>query len=626
VFLAKQGLFEFELQHSMEDASMSPLTPTKPVCGRLRRRMIAAAALALTPVLALAGMLALNSVIGSRMGLIARNTAEARHLGIALSSHLHSLFERQALLLDTCSTSQRESDAHTRMADMMMTELRSQWIIGCSVFNIDGQLLCTSGVAPGYAPLFDTSVLEPVLSGSEPVACLVAAQTEPPADVVPRIILANRVQSRRHGLRVLAMEVDVGWMAKVAAGVWDDGSGPDVCGFVDPKGQVLLWDRGGSSQLIRKSPESLAAKWPPASNTAATAVFTYRGSWNSEALSGSYQVSAVVIPSLGWAGIAATRDDAAGAVAHDIRLKHILSMVFTAVVGLLAAVELMRRVSAEACALERAAIAVGAGDLSARSGLCGATDVGAAGQAFDEMAVSLSELEQSRLQALRVASHELRNPLSAVKGAASLLSIRIDEGKQAYELRSLADIIVRGADDLTTKMIQIFDALILSNHWRAMDKKPVELRGLTRKALEPFSAQGDGNRIVTCGLSDSLPDLVVIGDRAQLETVVASLVSNGLKYSMGQGIVRVTVGPAEGGARISVCDRGTGVPDAELSSIFDGFSRGGNLEERDPGGLGLGLYVSAMIVRQHGGRIWVESNGQTGTHFYVELPTSPVVV
>ncbi len=547
-------------------------------------------------------------------------------MGIALSSHLHGLLERHALLLDTCSTSSRGSGAQMRMMDKMMTELRSQWIIGCSVFSIDGQLLCTAGIAPGYAPLFDTSALEPVLSGDEHVACFIAAQTEDGANAVPRVILASRIQSGRRGLRVLAMEIDVGWMARAVAAVWDDGSGPDVCGFVDTKGQVLLWDRGGSSRLIPESPESPAARWPLTRDKAATVVFTHRGGWNGEAVSGSYQVSTVAIPSLGWASMAATRDDPAGAVAHNAGLKHVLSMVVTALAGLLAAVGLMRRVSTEACALERAAISLAAGDLSARCGLYGATDVGAAGQAFDEMAVSLAELEQSRLQALEIASHELRNPLSAVKGAASLLSMRMDEGKQACELRPLVDIVMRGADDLTAKMVQIFDALILANYWRAMDKKPVELRELTRKALEPFLAQDDGNRIVTRGLSDSLPELVVIGDREQLETVIASLVSNGLKYSMGRGIVHVTVRPTEGGARISVCDRGIGVLDAELSSIFDGFSRGGNLEGRDPGGLGLGLYVSAMIVRQHGGKIWVESDGQTGAQFHVELPTNPVVV
>jgi len=610
----------------MEDVSMSPPTLTGPVCGRLRRRITAAAVLALTPVLALAGMLVLHSVIESRLGLTARNTAEARHLGIALSSHLHSLLNQQALLLDTCSTSHRKSGAEMRMIDKMMTELHSQWIIGCSVFNMDGQLLCAAGIDPGYVPLFDMCALEPVLSGAERIACFIAAQMEDGADAVPRVILANRVQSGQCGLRVLATEVDAGWMATVAASVWDDGSGPDVCGFVDPNGQALLWDRGGSAQLIRKSPESLDAKWPLARDKAVTEVFTHRGGWNGEDVSGSYQISAVAIPSLGWASIAATRDDPAGVVARDSGLKHVLSMAITALAGLLAAVGLMRRVAAEACALERAAIAVGAGDLSARCGLCGSTDVGAAGRAFDEMAVSLAELEQSRLQALQVASHELRNPLSAVKGAASLLSMRMDEGKQAYELRPLVDIIVRGADDLAAKMIQIFDALILANYWRAMDKQPVDIRALTRKALEPFLARDDGNRIVTRGLSDSLPELVVIGDREQLETVIVSLVSNGLKYSMSEDIVCVTVRPTEGGARISVRDRGIGVPNTELSSIFDGFSRGSNLEGRDPGGLGLGLYVSAMIVRQHGGKIWAESDAQTGTHFHVELPVNPVVV
>jgi signal transduction histidine kinase len=304
---------------------------------------------------------------------------------------------------------------------------------------------------------------------------------------------------------------------------------------------------------------------------------------------------------------------------------HVWSMVVTSLASLLVAFGLMRRFSAEACALERAAIAVGAGDLSARSGLGGTTDVGAAGRAFDEMAVSLAELEQSRLQALRVASHELRNPLSAVKGAASLLSMRMEEGKRPAELMPLVDIMVRQADDLTDKMTRVFDALILANHWRIMDKRPVELRELARETLRPFLAAESGNRIAVFGLDPDLPHLVVIGDREQLATVIASLVSNGLKYSMGQGMVRVAVRPIENVARITVSDHGIGVPDAELTSIFDGFARGSNLEGHDPGGLGLGLYVSAMIVRQHGGRIWVESDGQTGARFHVEFPLHPVV-
>ena len=605
---------------------MPLFTPIAPVRGRFKRKLTAAALLALTPVLALAGMLVLNHVVGCRSNAVARDAAEARHLGVALSSHLNGLLQQQTVMLDTVSTSWLQSGSPVRVMDSILSDLRSWRIIGCSLFSTDGQLLCTAGIAPNYTPPFDSSLLEPVLSGKKPTVCFVAAQREDGPECVLRVILANQVQRGESGLRVLATEVDVGWMAAVVERIWDDGSGPDVCGFVDPNGQVLLWNHSKPGHTIRKSLESLNAKWPLDRDEAATMIFTHRGGWDDEAASGTYGVSAVAIPSLGWASIAATRNDPASAVAGDHTLAHIWSIVITSLASLLVAFGLMRRVSAEACALERAAIAVGAGDLSARSGLRGATDVGAAGRAFDEMAISLAELEQSRLQALQVASHELRNPLSAVKGAAALLSMRIDDAKQASELRPLVDIIVRQANDLTDKTIRIFDALILANHWRAMDKKPVELRELTREALRPFLAAESGNRLAVCGLDRDLPDLVVIGDREQLETVIASLVSNGLKYSMGEGIVRIAVRPTEGAARISVCDRGIGVPDAELSSIFDGFARGSNLEGRDPGGLGLGLYVSAMIIRQHGGRIWAESDGQTGTHFHVELPLHPVVL
>jgi signal transduction histidine kinase len=609
----------------MEDTSMPLFTPIAPVRGRFKRKLTAAALLALTPVLALAGMLVLNHVVGCRSNAVARDAAEARHLGVALSSHLNGLLQQQTVMLDTVSTSWLQSGSPVRVMDSILSDLRSWRIIGCSLFSTDGQLLCTAGIAPNYTPPFDSSLLEPVLSGKKPTVCFVAAQREDGPECVLRVILANQVQRGESGLRVLATEVDVGWMAAVVERIWDDGSGPDVCGFVDPNGQVLLWNHSKPGHTIRKSLESLNAKWPLDRDEAATMIFTHRGGWDDEAASGTYGVSAVAIPSLGWASIAATRNDPASAVAGDHTLAHIWSIVITSLASLLVAFGLMRRVSAEACALERAAIAVGAGDLSARSGLGGTTDVGAAGRAFDEMAVSLAELEQSRLQALRVASHELRNPLSAVKGAASLLSMRMEEGKRPAELMPLVDIMVRQADDLTDKMTRVFDALILANHWRIMDKRPVELRELARETLRPFLAAESGNRIAVFGLDPDLPHLVVIGDREQLATVIASLVSNGLKYSMGQGMVRVAVRPIENVARITVSDHGIGVPDAELTSIFDGFARGSNLEGHDPGGLGLGLYVSAMIVRQHGGRIWVESDGQTGARFHVEFPLHPVV-
>ena len=601
-------------------------------CSRLRKRLMAAVLLAATPLLVLVGMLILDRVFESRSGLTERNTTMARQIGFALSSHLDNLRERQTLLLDACSPLQAESGPQAHMTEKILRDLRSQWVIGCSVFGTDGQLLCTTGTRSGYVPLFDISPLEPVLSGDIGSMCLIAthpaqeqydANADADPDAAPTLILASLVQGGRRGPRMLALEIDVRWVADVVGATRDDYPAPDVYGFVDPSGHVLLWDRSGSSRSIRMPPGALGDRWQLVRDEADAMPFTYRDDGSNGHVSGSFEVSATAIPSLGWASFAAARNDAASAIARNRTLRHLLAMGVTALAGIVSAAVLVHRMSIEASALERAAIQVRAGDLSARSGLQSASDIGAAGQAFDEMAITLVELEQSRLHALQVASHELRNPLSAVKGAASLLKMRMSESKDPRELMPLVDVMVRQSDDLAEKLTQIFDALIIANQWRVMDKRPVELRALIWKALQPFLDSPDGIRLVVCGLGDDLPRMVAIGDHDQLETVAVNLISNALKYSMGQGAIGVAVESHGNTAQLTVSDYGIGVPTAELSAIFDGFARGSNLEGRDPGGLGLGLYVSAMIVKQHGGRIWVESDEIAGTQFHVELPLQP---
>ncbi len=611
---------------------------------RFKRRLMASVLLAAIPFLVLVGMLTLDRICESRSSLKARNTAAAQRIGLALSSYLDNLRERQALLLDACSLWQAELGWHAHMMEKMLRHLHSHSIVGCSVFGTDGQLLCTAGSSPGYTPLFDISPLQPVMTGNACSVCVIAtcpgalqaganadAGSRAGLDAAPTLVLASRILRERYGPCVLAMEIDLSWMDDTLAATCDDHYDPDVFGVRDPSGQVLLWERSSSAHALQVSAEALRGKWPlvqgadDAVNSAGAVLFTHTSSFGGERVSGSFEVSAVAIPSMGWVSFAATRSDPADAMARDRILMRLLILACAAVAAIASAAFLLHRMSREASALERAAAQVSAGDLSARAGLRSASDIGAAGQAFDEMASTLAELEQSRMHMLQVASHELRNPLAAVKGAASLLKIRLPEGKDSRELMPLVDVILRQSDDLAEKLTRISDALIIAGHQRVMNMKPVELRALTRKALKPFLDSPDGNRLVVRGVGADLPDLMTIGDHDQLEMVAASLISNGLKYSMGRGTIDIVVESRVNNARLTVSDCGIGVPTAELSAIFDGFVRGSNLEGCDPGGLGLGLYVSSMIVKQHGGIIWAESDEGAGTRFHVELPLEPAL-
>jgi signal transduction histidine kinase len=109
----------------------------------------------------------------------------------------------------------------------------------------------------------------------------------------------------------------------------------------------------------------------------------------------------------------------------------------------------------------------------------------------------------------------------------------------------------------------------------------------------------------------------VCADPDRLERVLTNLLSNGLKYSEDE--VRMTAETAEGEVRVLVSDRGTGIPHEDLQHLFERFYRAKGTRRTE--GLGLGLYISRMLVEAMGGRIWVESEEGKGTTVIVRFPT-----
>lgn len=113
------------------------------------------------------------------------------------------------------------------------------------------------------------------------------------------------------------------------------------------------------------------------------------------------------------------------------------------------------------------------------------------------------------------------------------------------------------------------------------------------------------------------------GDPYRLEQVIANLLENALKYSLDGGTIHVSLEPRGDTALLSVSDPGIGIPADQQQHLFERYFRARNVSPRSYGGLGLGLYICRDIVARHGGRIWVESEVDRGSTFYVALPTLP---
>jgi len=110
-------------------------------------------------------------------------------------------------------------------------------------------------------------------------------------------------------------------------------------------------------------------------------------------------------------------------------------------------------------------------------------------------------------------------------------------------------------------------------------------------------------------------------DTPRFEQVVTNLIENALKYSPTRTPVVVSLWEQDGEARLSVLDRGIGIPAQDQPLVFERFHRGRNVDDRRFAGMGVGLYLTRGIVEQHGGRIWLQSTPGQGSTFFIAIPS-----
>lgn len=327
--------------------------------------------------------------------------------------------------------------------------------------------------------------------------------------------------------------------------------------------------------------------------------------------------AAVPIRSIGWAAVASTPTPDVLAAPTQESVRDIIVLVLVATVSLLGAVLLARWFLRPLRTLQRAAVVISQGNLSARVGLHGSDELAQTAETFDSMAAQIQALMAQREQFLQVAAHELRNPMASIKGMLSLTQRRQALGRPLGDIMPLVAVMEREIDRLSNLLNEILEAFRVQEGRLSLTCEPVHVGELVATALEPVQIMADRHNFL---VHTPTPPLWVWGDYRRLEEVVRNLLGNAVKYSPDGGAIEVWVTEQQGRALIAIKDSGMGILPDQLTRIFEGFFRGSNLEGRDPGGLGLGLYICKDIVERHRGRIWAESPPNEGATFRVELP------
>ncbi len=237
---------------------------------------------------------------------------------------------------------------------------------------------------------------------------------------------------------------------------------------------------------------------------------------------------------------------------------------------------------------------------------------------------SLKEAEQLKDQFIWLVAHELRNPLAALKGFATML-LRHSQGDKGTALASWQQEALTELDLAANRLNRLTEDLLDVVRLQAgrlmLHRESIDLVNTIRHVIAQMGQSSDRHQLT---FSTSLSHLQAQMDRGRIEQVLVNLLTNAIKYSPDGGSVEVALQLASEWqeALISIRDQGIGIPQAEQAQLFGRFVRASNSQTQGISGTGLGLYLCRELVSQHGGDIWFESTEGSGSTFFLRLPLS----
>ena len=228
----------------------------------------------------------------------------------------------------------------------------------------------------------------------------------------------------------------------------------------------------------------------------------------------------------------------------------------------------------------------------------------------------LRRADQVRRDFVANVSHELRTPLTAVRGYLEALG---EPDVDADDRRRFLEILMSNTRRMERLVKDLLRLARLDAGQETLELGSCDVRELLQSVIEELKPSLEARR-QEVAIETGTGALRVTADPAKLHDVLRNLIGNATTYAPEASRIRVAVERQEGSTRISVTDEGPGIPDKDVSRIFERFYRVDKSRARDPGGTGLGLAIVKHLVELHGGRVRVENAPGAGACFTIELP------
>jgi PAS domain S-box-containing protein len=227
------------------------------------------------------------------------------------------------------------------------------------------------------------------------------------------------------------------------------------------------------------------------------------------------------------------------------------------------------------------------------------------------------ELIQAKNDLISTATHELRTPLTAVKGYLSML-LHGDAGELAKKQQAYVEKAAHSTERLVNLVEYLLSAFKIDENKISLSKEIFDISIPGAEAIENLLSKSTKKSIE---ISNNLPNnLLVLGDPEKTKHVFENIIDNAIKYSARKSKISISSKKQPDKIEIRIADQGIGINAEDADKVFDKFSRVQNKYSVAAGGTGLGLYIVKGIVEKQGGKIWLESDGKTGTTFVFSLP------
>lgn len=315
-------------------------------------------------------------------------------------------------------------------------------------------------------------------------------------------------------------------------------------------------------------------------------------------------------------------EDDAFRLVRDLFMQALIYSLFMLVAIFVISMLVARRITQPIRLLQKEAKNIGEGKFDETIPIRTSDEIEELDEELHEMAKALKTLQQLREEFVFIAAHELRTPVTAIKGYISMM-LEGDAGAINQEAKDMLEQVQRANQHLVQLVQDLLEVARSDAGRMQVDVSPQNLVDAAKTVIDDLRPLWEEHKIRVEHTLPLSPLPLALADSDKLREVLVNLVSNAIKYNRQEGLIGIRHDVERDMIVTRIKDTGIGLTPEELAKLFEKFYRAENSETRKVQGTGLGLFIVKQIVEKMGGKIWVESERGKGSTFSFSLPIAP---